>query len=170
MFLPLFTMHPIAPDASAPALPYPYAPPTPSMSGSAFGLVFKALAWFILLALLFWSTRLNFDWRSSQGALVAAAWAMLAFIAWHIQRSRTVLDSEKIEQTWMWRRRMALRELAFIKVMRVRGLEFLIAPRIYARNLGGTSTFFYCNDRALLDEFARLSAALRQHEALAPRN
>ena len=118
----------------------------------------------ILLALLVWIWRLDFDWRSSQGALVAAAWAMLAFMAWHIQRSRIRLDQEAIEQSWMWRRRLALRELAFIQVMRVRGLEFLIAPRIYARNLGGTFSFFYCSDRAMLDEFARLAEALQRHE------
>lgn len=145
-------------------LPYPYQPPPQAMNGQAFGPVFKAMAWSILLTLLVWIWRLDFDWRSSQGALVAAAWAMLAYIVWHIQRSRIVLDAEKIEQTWMWRRRLALRELAFIQVMRVRGLEFLIAPRIYARNLGGTFTFFYCSDRAMLDEFARLAEALRQHE------
>ena len=89
---------------------------------------------------------------------------MLAYIVLHIQRSRIVLDSQGIEQTWMWRRRMTLRELAMMKVMRVRGLEFLIAPRIYARNLGGTFAFFYCHDRALLNEFARLAEALRHHE------
>ena len=147
-----------------PPLPYPYQPPAQAMTGSAFGPVFKALAWAILLGLLAWIARLDFDWQTNQGAWVAVAWGMLAFIVWHIQRSRVQLDDQVIEQTWMWRRRMALRELAFIKVMRVRGLEFLIAPRIYARNLGGTFAFFYCHDRALLDEFARLAEALRQHE------
>ncbi len=156
-------MHPPEQDTPIP-LPYPYQPPAQTMSGHAFGPVFKALAWFILLGLLVWIVRLDFDWRSSHGVLVAVAWAMLAFIVWHIQRSRVRLDGQTIEQSWMWRRRMALRELAFIKVMRVRGLEFLIAPRIYARNLGGTFAFFYCHDRALLDEFTRLAQALRQHE------
>ena len=146
------------------ALPYPYLPPAQAMDGPAFGTVFKAVAWLILLGLLYWIVRLDFDWRSSQGALVAAAWAMLAFIVWHIQRSRILLDGQAIEQSWMWRRRLALRELAYLKVMRVRGLEFLIAPRIYARNLWGTFTFFYCSNRAMLDEFTRLAEALRQHE------
>ncbi len=145
-------------------LPYPYVPPTQPMSGQAFGPVFRLLAWAILLALAVWIARLDLVWRSSEGAWVTVAWAMLAYIVWHIQRSRIVLSSDAIEQTWMWRRRMALRELAFIKVMRVRGLEFLIAPRLYARNLGSTFSFFYCSDRAMLDEFARLAEALRQHE------
>ena len=157
-------MHATSTDASGKPLPYPYAPPTEPMTGQAFGTVFRLLAWSILLALAVWIWRLELGWQSSQGAWVAVAWLMLAYIVWHIQRSRIVLGSEGIEQTWMWRRRMALRELAFIKVMRVRGLEFLIAPRIYARNLGGTFAFFYCYDRAVLDEFARLAEALRQHE------
>jgi hypothetical protein len=156
-------MHPTEQDNPI-ALPYPYQPPAQAMNGPAFGLVFKTLAWSILLGLLAWIGRLDFDWGSRQGIWVAVAWCMLAFIVWHIQRSRVRLDAQMIEQTWMWRRRMALRELAFIKVMRVRGLEFLIAPRIYARNLGGTFAFFYCSDRAMLDEFARLAAALQQHE------
>ena len=151
-------------DPSGSPLPYPYVPPAAPMRGQAFGVVFRLLAWSILLALAAWFWRLELGWRSSQGAWVGVAWLMLAYIVWHIQRSRIVLGSEGIEQTWMWRRRMALRELAFIKVMRVRGLEFLIAPRIYARNLGGTFSFFYCADRAMLDEFGRLAEALRQHE------
>ena len=89
---------------------------------------------------------------------------MLAFIAWHIQRSRIILDSVAIEQTWMWRRRVALQELALVKVIRIRGLEHLIAPRIYVRNLGGKFTIFYCQDRTMLEEFARLSEALKRHE------
>ncbi len=152
------------PNEAAPALPYPYQPPAQPMSAPAFGPVFRALAWGILLALLVWFWRLNIDWQSRQGTLSAVVWAMLAFMVFHIQRSRTMLDTLAIEQSWMWRRRVALKELAFVKVMRVRGLEFLIAPRIYVRNLGGTFTFFYCHDRAMLDEFARLAEALKRHE------
>ena len=160
-------MHPTPQDPSNRPLPYPYQPPAQALSGQAFGPVFKLLAWAILMALLAWIWRLDFDWRATHGAWVAVAWAMLAFIVWHIQRSRITLDAQAIEQSWMWRRRITLQELAYIKVMRIRGLEFLVAPRIYARNLGGTFTFFYCHDRALLDEFTRLAQVLREHEGLA---
>ena len=152
------------PDQANPALPYPYQPPAQPMNAPAFGPVFKTLAWTIVLALLVWFWRLGIDWSSRQGALCAVVWAMLAFMVFHIQRSRIQLTPDAIEQTWMWRRRVALKELAFAKVMRIRGLEHLIAPRIYVRNLGGTFTFFYCHDRALLDEFARLAEALKRHE------
>ena len=151
-------------DTQASFLPYPYQPPAQTMTAQAFGPLFKVLAWFILLALLVWFGRLELPWNSRQGAWTAVVWAMMAFIVWHIQRSRIVLNQEAIEQTWMWRRRVPLRELAFVKVMRIRGLEQLIAPRIYVRNLGGTFTFFYCHDRALQEEFTRLAAALKQHE------
>jgi len=134
------------------------------MQAAAFGPVFKTLAWTILLALVVWFWRLDMDWASRQGAFSAMVWAMLAFMVFHIQRSRIVLDHQAIEQSWMWRRRVTLKELAFVKVMRIRGLEFLIAPRIYVRNLGGTFSFFYCHDRALLDEFSRLAEALKRHE------
>ena len=154
-------------DASAPALPYPYVPPQPALQGAAFGPLFKALAWGIVLGLGVWIVRLDLPWRSSAGAWIAVSWCMLAYIVWHIQRSRIVLGPEGIEQTWMWRRRLDLCELATLQVMRVRGLEFLIAPRLYARNLGGTFTFFYCHDPVLLQEFTRLAQALREH-ALRP--
>ncbi|PUE18553.1 hypothetical protein B9Z38_15485 [Limnohabitans sp. MMS-10A-160] len=145
-------------------LPYPYQAPAQAMSASAFGPVFKAIAWFIVLALLVWFWRLDMAWLSRQGAWCGVVWAMLCFIVWHIQRSRIQLDHEAIEQSWMWQRRVALRELAYVKIMRIRGLEHLVAPRIYVRNLGGTFTFFYCHDRAMLEEFTRLAQALRQHE------
>jgi hypothetical protein len=138
-------------------------PPDSALSASAFGPVFKAIAWLILVALLVWFWRLDLNWASSQGAWCAVVWAMLAFIAVHIQRSQIRLDGQAIEQTWMWRRRMALHELAFMKVMRIRGLEHLVAPRLYVRTLGGSFAFFYCSDRALLDEFARLAQALQHH-------
>lgn len=145
-------------------LPYPYNPPLEVITGRSFGPVFRALAWMILLSLLAWVWRLGFDWQSTHGAWVGVAWIMLAYIVVHIQRSRIRLDGECIEQTWMWRRRMALRELAFVKIMRVRGLEFLIAPRIYARSLSGTFVFFYCYDQTLLKEFDCLARALKLHE------
>ncbi len=151
-------------DEPGTLLPYPYQPPAQAMTASAFGPVFKALAWSILAALLVWFWRLDIHRNARQGSWTAVVWVMLAFIAWHIQRSRIILDSLAIEQTWMWRRRVALQELALVKVIRIRGLEQLIAPRIYVRNLGGTFTIFYCHDRAMLEEFTRLAEALRRHE------
>jgi hypothetical protein len=157
-------MHTTDPQAQANPLPYPYLPPTQAQSAAAFGPMFKALAWFILLALLAWFWRLGIEWPSPQAGWFAAVWAMLAFIVWHIQRSRIVLEPGAIEQSWMWRRRVALHELAYLKVMRIRGLEHLVAPRLYARTLSGAFVFFYCHDRALLNEFTRLAQALQQHE------
>lgn len=145
-------------------LPYPYSPPAQPLRAHAFGIVFKAMAWFILLALCGWFFRLDVDWHSPQAAWCGVVWAMMAFTVWHIQRSRIQLDANAIEQTWMWRRRVALHELAYLKVMRVRGLELIVAPRVYVRTLSGAFVFFYCADRALLDEFSRLAQALQQHE------
>ena len=151
-------------DKPGTSLPYPYQPPAQAMTAAAFSPVFKAIAWFILIALLVWFWRLDIHWNARQGSWTAVVWAMLAFIVWHIQRSRIILDSVAIEQTWMWSRRVLLQELALVKVMRIRGLEQLVAPRIYVRNLGGRFTIFYCHDPAMLEEFTRLAEALKRHE------
>ena len=153
--------------SALPPLPYPYEGPAQALAGPAFGPLFKALAWAMSLGLVAWTWRLGIDWRSSHGAWVAVACAMLVCIAWFIQTSRTQIDAQGIEQTWMWRRQVALRELALLKVMRVPGLEFLIAPRIYARTLSGRFHFFYCHDPRVLEEFRRIAVALRDH-ALRP--
>ena len=161
-----------APDTRADAppqartLPYPYQPPAQAMIGPAFGPAFKLLTWTILLALAVWIARLDFDWRSSQGAWVAVAWAMLAFIAWHIQRSRVRIDSQMVEQSWMWRKEMGLQDLLLVQILRVPGLDWLIAPRVYVRNMTGKFAFFYCSDPALLAELQRLSQTLVQSRRL----
>lgn len=156
-------MHPTDPAAKASVLPYPYGPPAQPWTAAAFGPLFKVLAWGMVLALFAWFWRLDFEWPSPQAQWFAVVWTMLVFMVWHIQRSRITLSGEAIEQSWMWRRRLALHELAYVKVMRIRGLEPLVAPRIYARSLSGTFVIFYCHDPALLDEFARLALALEQH-------
>ena len=43
----------------------------------------KAMAWFIVLALMAWFWRLDIQWHAQQGSWTAVVWAMLSFIAWH---------------------------------------------------------------------------------------
>jgi hypothetical protein len=89
-----------------------------------------------------------------------AALALMAYTWWCIVRSVTTLDAKQLRQTWVWEKRMELRELAFARVVRVRGLEWLIAPRIYARTLLGKFAVFYAADPAMVAEFDRLAREL----------
>jgi hypothetical protein len=118
-------------------------------------LVFGAAAW---LALLWQSGKLGSG--SSLASWFGAALAMMLYTWWCIARSVTTLDATQLQQTWIWTKRMDLRELAYARVIRVRGLEWLIAPRIYARTLLGKFAVFYAADLAMVAEFDRLVAEL----------
>jgi hypothetical protein len=71
-----------------------------------------------------------------------------------------------IHQSWLWDKQMELRELAYAKLIRIPGLDWLIAPRLYARTLNGKFAVFYTADRAMLEEFERLVQELREFRTL----
>ena len=80
-------------------------------------------------------------------------------------RSRARLDAHGIHQTWIWDKHMPYDELAYAKLIRVRGLEWFMAPRFYVRSLMGKFAVFYVSDHAVQQECERLSeelAAFRQ--------
>jgi hypothetical protein len=56
---------------------------------------------------------------------------------------------------------MAYGELAYAKLMRIRGLEWLVAPRFYVRTLVGKFAVFYVTDATVIEECERLSAELK---------
>ena len=76
-------------------------------------------------------------------------------------RSVTRLDGESLQQTWVWHKKMELRDLGYAKMIRVRGLDWLIAPRIYVRPVMGKFAIFYAASPEMLEEFERLVRELR---------
>jgi hypothetical protein len=118
-------------------------------------LVFGACAW---LAMLWYAGKLQLS--SSLGLWFLAAAAMMLYTWFCIVSGVTTLDEAQLQQTWMWSRKMELRDLAYARVIRVRGLEWLIAPRIYLRTLTGKFAVFYAADAAMVREFERLAAEL----------
>jgi hypothetical protein len=118
-------------------------------------LVFGACAW---LAMLWYAGKLQLS--SSLGLWFLAAAAMMLYTWFCIVSGVTTLDEAQLQQTWMWSRKMELCELAYARVIRVRGLEWLIAPRIYLRTLTGKFAVFYAADAAMVREFERLAAEL----------
>lgn len=145
--------------------PFPFTPSQPGgLRGPAYSPAFKLLATALVGGAGAWMALL---WQ--RGALAGhdrlalwflAALAMMLYTWWCMLRSVTSLDAGQIRQSWVWTKKMELRELAYVRVLRVRGLEWLIAPRIYARTLLGKFTVFYVADAALLREFERLAAEL----------
>ena len=56
---------------------------------------------------------------------------------------------------------MEVGELAYGKLIRVRGLDWLIAPRLYVRTCSGSSPCSTLPIRSMLAEFERLIAELK---------
>jgi len=142
-----------------------------AVEGQAFSLPFKLLATVIVGGCAFWLAQL---W--SAGALGSArtgglGWflAGIALMGWtwfHIMTSRTRIDRQGLHQRWIWDKHMALDDLAFGRLIRVRGLDWLIAPRIYVRTLVGKFAVFYAATPELIAEFERLVAELKQARKL----
>jgi hypothetical protein len=80
----------------------------------------------------------------------------MVYTLWCILSSVTTLTPTHLKQTFVWNKELELRELAYVKLIRVPGLDWLIAPRLYCRTLLGKFAVFYTADKAMLAEFERL--------------
>ena len=132
------------------------------LRGPAFSIAFKLLITAVVFGSAAWFVRL---WLA--GALPGlvtwflAALAMMLYTWWCALRSVTRLAPEGLHQSWIWDKDMELRELAYGKIIRVRGLEWLIAPRLYVRTLMGKFAVFYAADPKMLAQFERLVLELK---------
>lgn len=138
-----------------------------SLQGPAFSWLFRLLTTAVVFGTAYWFVYLWLNGRVSGGANSIATWflaamAIMLYTWWHIMRSTTRIDSEALSQTWVWDKKMELRELAYGKLIRVRGLDWLIAPRLYVRTLLGKFAVFYAADPALIAEFERLVKELKE--------
>jgi hypothetical protein len=141
--------------------PFRFTPTQPGGASPAFSIAFKALATLIVALGAAWLASL---WRAGAlgtGSSSGLVWllsglALMLYTWWHILRSRTRLDETALYQSWVWDKKLELRELAYCKLIRVRGLDWLIAPRLYARTLLGKFAVFYATDPVLLSDFERL--------------
>ena len=97
---------------------------------------------------------------------ILAGIALMGWTWFHIMTSRTRIDRQGLHQRWIWDKHMALDDLAFGKLIRVRGLDWLIAPRLYVRTLVGKFAVFYAATPEFIAEFERLVAELKQARRL----
>ena len=137
-----------------------FTPQQPQLECPSFSASFKLLAVAIVTLAALWSWQM---W--SQGVLqatlqssgwLAAALAMMFFTEWHILRGKTRLTAEALEQSWVWRKRVLLPELAYARLIRVPGMDWLIAPRLYTKTFSNKLSVFYVTGPAMLAEMRRL--------------
>ena len=142
-----------------------------TVEGPAFSPVFRLLASAIVagcalgLAQLWALGALGSARTSGVGWFIAGlgvmTWTWVAIL-----RSRTRIDSHGLYQRWIWDKRMPFDDLAYGKLIRVRGLDWLVAPRLYVRTLMGKFTVFYGATPELIAEFERLVSELRSFRKL----
>ncbi len=143
-----------------------WTPPAHPVSADAFSKPFKALALAIVLVAWVWGFQL---WRAGvlvptlqSSGWVLAALAMMSFTAWYVVVGRTTLDATCLQQRWVWHKQVQINDLAYAKLVHVRGLEWLIAPRLYTKSHAGKLAVFYTADPNLLNHLEALQIALRQ--------
>ena len=143
------------------------------LAGSAFSTAFKVLATVIVggcaAALIQIGVAGQLNQPATAGVTVAnvglswfaAGLLLMGVTWWNILRSVTRLDADGLHQSWVWNKHMALRDLAYAKLIRVRGLDWLIAPRLYVRTLDGKFAVFYAASPQLLAGFEQLASSLK---------
>jgi len=140
------------------------------LEGPAFSIAFKTLTCSVVAFCGYWLFTLwlqgKFGGKADlEGLRVAGwfilGWSLLVCTAWFVVISRIRLDSTGITQSWMWLKHFDFDDLAVAQLIRIRGLEWLVAPRLYVRNLAGKFSVFYVSDQAILVEMERLSQELK---------
>ena len=135
------------------------------MECSAFSLAFKCLAVALVTLATVWGAQLWINGLlelslQSSGWLIAAL-CLMTYTEWHILSGRTKLDSIALQQSWVWNKRTELRDLAYVKLIRVRGLDWLVAPRLYTKTFSGKLAVFYAASPLMLAEFQRMERELK---------
>ena len=97
----------------------------------------------------------------SSSGWVGLALSMMSYTGWYILTGVTTLDSMALQQTWVWHKRIDLRELAYAKLIRVPGFDWLIAPRLYTKTASNKLTVFYASSKPMLAELKKIESALQ---------
>lgn len=92
---------------------------------------------------------------------------LMAYTLVSIYISKTTLEGDiegggKLKQTWIWDKEVNLKEVAYAKLIRFRGFDWLIAPRLYVRTVMGKFTVFYAASPCMIEELKKLSVAVQQ--------
>ena len=134
----------LTPGLAQPALsiaPFEFAPEGFALEGRAFSTTFQALAWLMVAGLggwlfVLWQQGKFGDpegWDSLRRAgWFILGWVLLAWTALQVRQSRTRIDGQGLFQSWIWNKHMPFEQLAYSQMIRIKGLEWLIAWKRFA--------------------------------------
>ena len=142
-----------------------FTPAGGRVESSAFSVPFKILATALIAPAVAWGLQLwssgTIAWTLAASGWLFAALCLMLYTGWYIYNGKTTLDNTTLEQTWVWHKRAELRQLAYVKLIRMRGFEWLVAPRLYTKTYSGKLAIFYASSPAMLVEFERMEAELK---------
>ena len=125
------------------------------VEGPSFPLTLKVLATALVAAVicfawLGWDAQVwgAMGWGGRGFAVVALGVVIGGYLG--ILTSRTSFDGQTIEQSWLWKKKVALPEITQLKLIHVRGLEWLVVPRLVVRRGAlGLMTFHVADPQVL---------------------
>lgn len=159
-------MNDTPPAPAAPPARLAFTPRDGATQSAAYSPVFKVIAVVLLIAAGLWAFQMHQMAKNTQSNIDVVSWlwlpwGLMAYTVWFVITGTTRLSHTAIEQSWMWTKRLELDNLAYAKVIRLKGLEWLFAPRLYTKNFNGKLCIFYAVSPAMLDEFKRLELMLK---------
>jgi len=133
------------------------------LQSQAFSLTFKALAGLLTVGCGVWLFSMAQAGLLGTGNTTTLGWfaaavALMGWTLWHILRSKTSLSDQSLHQSWIWDKQIARSDIAYAKLIRVRGLTWLVAPRLYVRTLEGKFAVFYAAEAPMIAAFEQLEA------------
>ncbi len=144
---------------------FTFTPRDGQVECASFSVPFKMLAVFIVTLVLVWAWQMwhsgLLEWTLRSSGWLCAAVGMMAYTEWHILKGKTSLNNTALKQTWVWQKHVQLSDLAYAKLIRVPGFDWLIAPRLYTKTFSNKLAVFYAASPTMLSEFQRLEKSLK---------
>jgi hypothetical protein len=140
--------------------------PEQVISGKAFSLTFRVLALLLVEGIAWWAYVLWSNGKLGTSVTTSMLWLVAAIIlmaitVFYVFRSVTSITATHLKQSWIWDKEMLVSDLAYAKLIRLRGFEWLIAPRLYARTHGGKFASFYASTPNVLMQFEMIHNKLK---------
>ena len=125
------------------------------VEGRSFPRAIQGLATLAVACLLLsaWKARVALANMTLPSEVLLLAGLAAAVVAWgylNILFSTTRVSSEAISQGWLWRTSVRLRDIAQVKLLRFKPLDFVVAPRLVVRAGALGNTTFHMADPAVL--------------------
>jgi hypothetical protein len=136
-----------------------------ALESAAFPPLLRTLAVVIvvdLFAIALWSlpSLRETSWSTSSLVVFGLAGLCVVWVGYWIVYSRTRLEGDELVQTWLWTKRVRAQDASQLKLVHIRMLERVVAPRLLVRRRNGGITWFHAYDPKVLVAFGE-QVALR---------